>query len=50
MNLILEAIWDFVCTVSLWVAFFVAFIFGLFLLGLTFKFLGNVFMAGYYLL
>jgi hypothetical protein len=50
MNLLLETIWDFVCTVSLWVAFFVAFIFGLFLLGLTFKFLGNVFMAGYYLL
>ena len=50
MNLLLETIWDFVCTVSLWVAFFVAFIVGLFLLGLTFKFLGNVFMAGYRLL
>jgi hypothetical protein len=50
MNLILETIWDFVCTVSLWVAFFVAFIFGLFLLGLTLKFFCNVFLAGYYLL
>jgi hypothetical protein len=47
MNLLLETIWDFVCTVSLWVAFFVAFIVGLFLLGLILKFLGNVFMAGY---
>jgi hypothetical protein len=47
MKLFLDTIWDFVCTVFLWVAFFVALCFGLFLLGLMFKFLGNVFMAGY---
>lgn len=47
MSLFLETIWDFVCTVSLWSAFVVAFCVGLFLLGLIFKFLGNVFMAGY---
>ena len=47
MSLFLETIWDFVCTVSLWSAFVVAFCVGLFFLGLILGFLGNVFMAGY---
>jgi hypothetical protein len=50
MKLLLESIWDFVCTVVLWFALVFGFFIGLFLIGATFKFIVNVFMAGYNLL
>jgi hypothetical protein len=47
MNIFLQSIWDFVCTIVLWFSLIFAFFVGLFLVGLTFGFLSNVFMAGY---
>jgi hypothetical protein len=50
MKLFLEIVWDFVCTCFLWFALVFGFFIGLFLMGLTFKFIANVFLAGYHLL
>jgi hypothetical protein len=47
MKLLLEGLWDFICTVVLWFALVSAFFIGLFLMGFTFRFITNIFMAGY---
>jgi hypothetical protein len=47
MKFFLESIWDFICTVVLWFALVLGFFIGLFLMGVTLKFISNVFMAGY---
>ena len=50
MNIFLQSIWDLVCTIILWFGLVLTFFVGLFLMGLTLKFLVTTFMAGYYLL
>jgi hypothetical protein len=50
MKLLLEGIWDFICTVVLWFALIFGFFIGLFLVGVTFKIIINAFLLGYYLL
>ena len=50
MNIFLQSILDLIWTIVLWFGFILAFFVGLFLMGITFKFLVNTFMAGYYLL
>jgi hypothetical protein len=50
MRLLLESIWDFICTVVLWFALVFGFFIGLFFMGITAGFIANVFMAGYKLL
>ena len=47
MKLLLETIWDFICTCFVWFALVLGFFIGLFLMGVTFKFISNIFMAGY---
>jgi hypothetical protein len=47
MKKFLTDLWDLVYQIILWFVLVIAFFVGLFLMGLTFGFLSNVFMAGY---
>lgn len=50
MKSFLEEAWDIVYQIFLWFALVIGFFIGLFLMGITFGFLTNVFMAGFKLL
>jgi hypothetical protein len=47
MKKFLTDLWDLIYQIILWFALIIAFFVGLFLMGFTFRFISNVFMAGY---